>query len=490
MKKVFAVIMAFAVVIMFIIGIKTLLTNNTNEKTTSISSYYPVFTNEKWGVIDEKANIIIEPKYDEMITIPNSNKDIFICMENVNYEENTYNVKVLNSKNEEIFTSYDLIEAVENIDDSNNMWYEENILKVKKGEFYGVIDFSGKEIIEPKYQEITTLKGTKNSLVLKQNDKFGLSDNKGNIIIQPEYKEIKSIQDNYQNGYIVINQENKYGIIDFTSQVIVEAQYEDIKQLTSNHMYVVKQDGKWKLINSNKETLIENVNDVTQILEDRIIIKKDNQYGILLVSGEEKIKPQYEELSNLFEDYYLARKSGKYGIINSANGQILPFEYSKITYKKDADFILAEKENIAIGEIYNNKFEKKLDGIVSDINTEKGYIRVYVENEYKYYNLNFEEKTSIETLPNNNILLSKKDGKYGYINNKGNVVVDYIYEDAQELNAHGYAAVKQDGKWGAIDKNGAVIVDTIYNLQENIIIDFIGKWHLSVDLNSYYYTDE
>ena len=490
MKKVFAVIMAFAVVIMFIIAIKTLLTNNTNEKTTSISSYYPVFTNEKWGVIDEKANIIIEPKYDEMITIPNSNKDIFICMENVNYEENTYNVKVLNSKDEEIFTSYDLIEAVENIDDSNNMWYEENILKVKKGEFYGVIDFSGKEIIEPKYQEITTLKGTKNSLVLKQNDKFGLSDNKGNIIIQPEYKEIKSIQDNYQNGYIVINQENKYGIIDFTSQVIVEAQYEDIKQLTSNNMYVVKQDGKWKLINSKKETLIENVNDVTQILEDKIIIKKDNQYGILLISGEEKIKPQYEELSNLFGDYYLARKSGKYGIINSASGQILPFEYSKITYKKDAEFIIAEKENIAMGEIYNNKFEKKLDGIVSDINAEKGYIRVYVGNEYKYYNLNFEEKTSIETLPNNNILLSKKDGKYGYINNEGNVVVDYIYEDAQELNAHGYAAVKKDGKWGAIDKNGAVIVDTIYNLQENIIIDFIGKWHLSVDLNSYYYTDE
>ena len=154
-------------------------------------------------------------------------------------------------------------------------------------------------------------------------------------------------------------------------------------------MYVVKQDGKWKLINSKKETLIENVNDVTQILEDKIIIKKDNQYGILLVSGEEKIKPQYEELSNMFGDYYLVKKNGKYGIINSANEQVLPSQYSKITYKKDADFVVAEKENVAMGEIYNNKFEKKLDGIVSDINAEKGYIRVYVGNEYKYYNLNF-----------------------------------------------------------------------------------------------------
>lgn len=490
MKKVFAVIMAFAVVIMFIIGIRKLLTNDTNEKTTIISSYYPVFTNEKWGVIDDKANIIIEPKFDEIITIPNSNKDIFICMENINYAENTYNVKVLNAKNEEIFTGYDLIEALENIDDNNNMWYEENVLKVKKGEFYGVIDFSGKEILEPKYQEIATLKGTKNSLILKQNDKFGLSDNKGNIIIPPEYKEIKSIQNDYQNGYIVVNQENKYGIIDFNSEVIINTEYEDIKQIAGSHMYVVKQDGKWKLINSKKETLIENVNDVTQILEDKVIIKKDNKYGILLVSGEEKINPQYEELSNLFGDYYLAKKSGKYGIINSANKQVLPFEYSKITYKKDAEFVVAEKENVSMEEIYNNKFEKKLNGIVSDINTEKGYIRIYVGNEYKYYNLNFDEKTSIESLQNNNLFLSKKDGKYGYINREGKLVVDYTYEDAQELNEHGYAAVKKDGKWGAIDKTGAVVVNCKYDLQNNVIIDFIGKWHLSVDLNSYYYTNE
>ncbi len=51
-KKVIAVAIAFAVVIMFVIGIKTLLTTDTKEKTTTISSYYPVYTNGKWGVID------------------------------------------------------------------------------------------------------------------------------------------------------------------------------------------------------------------------------------------------------------------------------------------------------------------------------------------------------------------------------------------------------------------------------------------------------
>lgn len=483
--------MAFAVIIMFVIGIKTLLTTDTNEKTTVVSSYYPVFTNGKWGVIDQTGNIVIEPTYDEMITVPDSKTDIFICMENVNYDENMYTVKVLNSKNKEILNNYDLVEVIENMDESNNMWYEEGVLKVKKGELYGLVNFSGKEILKPEYQEITALAGTKNSLLLKKDDKFGLCDNEGNIIINPEYKEIKSIDNEYKNGYIVVNSEDKYGIIDFDSKVILEAKFEDIKNVSRNHMYVVKQDGKWKVINNEQTTILEdNFEDIAQIIEDEIIIIKDKKYGLVLTDGEEKIKTQYDELLNLFSDYYLAKKDGKYGVINISNETILEFEYSDIVYEKQADLVIANKNGQENSEVYNNKFEKQLEGIISDINSEKGYFRIYMGEEYKYYNLKFEEKKSQEVLTNNTLFLSKKDGKYGFVNKEGNVVVDYTYEDATEQNQFGFAAVKQDGKWGSIDKTGAVVVKPTYELQNNLIIDFIGKWHISADLNSYYYTDK
>lgn len=482
--------MAIAVVIMFVIGIKTLLTTDTNEKTTTISSYYLVFTNDKWGVINQTGEIVIEPTYDEMITIPDSKTDIFICVENVNYDTNTHTVKVLNSNNKEIFDNYDLVEAIENIDEADNMWYEEGVLKVKKGELYGLINFSGKEILKPEYQEINALTGTKNSLLLKKDDKFGLCDNEGNIIINPEYKEIKSIDNDYKNGYIVINNEDKYGIVDFDSKVILEAKYEDIKEVTGNHMYVVKQDEKWKVINNEENVILEeNFDDIAQIVNDKIIIVKNKKYGVVQ-NNEEKIKPQYEELLNLFNDYYLAKNKGKYGIVNMANETILPFEYSDISYDKQADIVIANKDGQTNSEIYNNKFEKQLEGIVSDINSEKGYLRIYNGEEYKYYNLKFEEKKSQEVLTTNDLFLSKKDGKFGFINKEGNVVVDYTYEDAIEQNQYGYAAVKQDGIWGAIDKTGAVVVKPSYDLQNNLIIDFIGKWHLASDLNSYYYTDK
>lgn len=191
----------------------------------------PCLPNGKWGVINGKGEFVVEPTYDEMITVPDSKSDIFICVQNVNYETGAYDVKVLNSKKKEILTDYDEVQAIENTDENQNMWYEEGVLKVKKGETYGLVNFLGKEILKPEYQNITPLVGTKNSLLLQKDENVGLCDNKGKVIIKPEYKEIKAIENDYQNGYIVKNGDGNYGIVDFNSKVILEPEYEDIGQV-------------------------------------------------------------------------------------------------------------------------------------------------------------------------------------------------------------------------------------------------------------------
>ena len=70
------------------------------------------------------------------------------------------------------------------------------------------------------------------------------------------------------------------------------------------------------------------------------------------------------------------------------------------------------------------------------------------------------------------------------------MVVDYIYDDATELNEYGFAAVQKNGKWGSVDSEGQVVVKPTYKLDENIIINFIGKWHLGQDLNMNYYCEK
>ena len=69
-------------------------------------------------------------------------------------------------------------------------------------------------------------------------------------------------------------------------------------------------------------------------------------------------------------------------------------------------------------------------------------------------------------------------------------MVEYTYDDATEQNEYGYSAVKKDGKWGVINNKGEVIQEPIYNLDDYLIIDFIGKWHLGKDVNMNYYSLE
>jgi hypothetical protein len=113
-----------------------------------------------------------------------------------------------------------------------------------------------------------------------------------------------------------------------------------------------------------------------------------------------------------------------------------------------------------------------------------------IGDEYKYYNFKFEEKDVTEILSSNTLFVSKKDDKYGFVDKDGNVVVDYIYDEAQEQNSYGYAAVKKGDLWGAIDSEGNVVVEPKYDLENNLVIDFIGKWHLGQDINMDYYCEK
>ena len=53
----------------------------------------------------------------------------------------------------------------------------------------------------------------------------------------------------------------------------------------------------------------------------------------------------------------------------------------------------------------------------------------------------------------NGLAVAKRNGKYGYINNKGDIIIDFKYEDARGFK-YDLAPVKINGKWGFIDESG------------------------------------
>ena len=80
-KKVAATIIAIIVIIMVIVSLKNLFTGNrTVPEMTVQTSYFTVYDNNKYGVIDNKGNTVVGLDYDELIVIPDQTRDLFVHM--------------------------------------------------------------------------------------------------------------------------------------------------------------------------------------------------------------------------------------------------------------------------------------------------------------------------------------------------------------------------------------------------------------------------
>ena len=398
----------------------------------------------------------------------------------VDDEERPYQTTARNDRTEPIFTDFDTIEAIDNYDSKQNVWFESNVLRVSKDGKYGLIDLEGKEVLPCEYDEITSLISIKDEFIVRKAGNQGLVNDKGQTIIPVQYKKVSTLKENYNSEYIVIDENDNYGVINTSGVVLIEPKYENIKYINSSTMFAVKESNVWKLYDTdNKEVVIDGgYDDIIEIKNDNLVIAKDGEYGVINTKNEEKIAPQYQDLKSVFSIYYIAKKDDKFGIINLENEEVLPFEYTSMIYVESASFIQADKTETET-VILDSNLTQKLSGIISEVNLNKGYIKVYENNEYKYYNFKFEEKKSSDLLTENTLFLSKKDGKYGYINKEGKSVIDYIYEDGTEQNICGYSAIKKDGLWGSINAIGAIVKEPSINLDDSIYVDFIGEWHLS-----------
>jgi len=490
-KKVIASVLVLVVLIMVIVLINKLLKNGSGKKTNEkiiTNSYISVYTNGKWGVINSKGEYVIEPQYDNMVVIPDASKEIFIYQSNVDLEKNTFDSKAIDAKLNNLFGNYQKVEAVQRLNKDGSISYDNNVLKVSNDSKYGLINFNGTELLPCEYDSIEPIKYIKNSFETVKDGKKGVVDNSGSIIVENKYNEVAAVTEKYEDGYIVKDSNNKYGLINYNKKQVLECKYDKIQNVCGNDMYVVKSGNELQIVKNGGEVVTKSGFDEVAGIDTNIVIKKSGKFGIISSTGESLVNPTYSYIKYLFDGKYIAAKDDKYGVIDLNNQTIIDFKYTGMTYMSEEGFIEADVDYTNT-ELLDINFAVKAKGIVSEINTNHKFVKVRVGDTYKYYDFQLQEKSVKDFYPANTLYLSKQNGKYGFVDKNGIVIVDYIYDDATEQNDYGYAAVKKDGKWGTIDSTGKVTVEPQYELMQNPVISFIGKWHLAPDLNANYYTD-
>lgn len=487
-KKVVATIVAILVIVMVIASIIMVLDKKNNEQIdVSVIKYFSAYKNSKWTVINSKGEQLTSISYDEMVIVPDETKNVFIVTYDVDYTNGTYKTKAVNDKNEIVFAQYENVSALEN-NNINDVWYDTEVLKYEKDGKYGLIDFDGKELLAAEYDDIYGMQGIERTLVLVKDGKYGLYNSVSkSLFVEAIYAGIENFGETYNDGYIVSNGDGKYGLVGAEGKSILENKYDKIFKVSGADKYVVSTSGKTKLIDKDGNVILDSgFDEISEIIGDVIVVKNSGKYGVLTTSGDVVLDAAFDTMKNCFGDYYIASTAGNYGVIDLMKNIKIEFKYKGIEYRSDIASLVCENEDLTT-DVYTRDLNLVFTGTISKVDAEQGYIRVRIGDDYKYYNLQYQEISSQDALKDNTLFLVKEDGKYGYVNRDGAKIVNCIYDDAKEQNEFGFCAVKKDGKWGVLQENGSVLLDPSISLDNNINIDFIGTWHLSenLELNAY-----
>ncbi|MCI9016971.1 MAG: WG repeat-containing protein [Clostridia bacterium] len=409
-------IIVVIIILFILIAIISLIIINNKKKIYNVEEvqeykYYQLNQSNKIGVIDIRGNIIIEPIYNT-IRIPNPEKPVFICQKDEQIE-------VLNDKKEKIFTQYEEVIPISINGIVTNVPYEKTVLKYKKDGKYGILDFSGKQVTKPIYEDIQSLTNKESQLLVKKDGKYGVINSKGAKIIPCEYDDIKgdgfyTTKDKYKlSGYIVAKKTQegyRYGYINHSAKKLLKTEYNKINRITETEetqdIYLISVKNGKVGVNKNDKILIDhNYQDIEYDEYEKLFkLNRNSQYGVANLLGKQVIPIEYTTIE--FNGLYIK------GIKVNAEEKYFDVKGNEIQDIKYNTLIKTENENYYIS--INNE---NLYGVIEKDN------KVVINNEYTY----------IEYLFNDYFIATKEEGAVGIIDIKENIIVDFKYDVLQKI---------------------------------------------------------
>ena len=139
----------------------------------------------------------------------------------------------------------------------------------KNTTLFGVVDFSGKEIISIKYDDIKFVQNTREFYITVSNGTMGILDENGGTIIAPsEFQDISLLDD--ENQLYLVEKSGEYGVVNRNGKIIIYAENDQIGYDTTKYNLVdipnnlfllntcipVKKDGKYGLYNKEGDLVL------------------------------------------------------------------------------------------------------------------------------------------------------------------------------------------------------------------------------------------
>ncbi|MCC5943680.1 MAG: WG repeat-containing protein [Bernardetiaceae bacterium] len=426
------------------------------------------------GYIDAKGKTLVPTQYSYIHNFP----EIYKKQKGV-----THVVK--NDKNG--YINHEGKEVVPPIYDEIDANFEENYLRkrgvsaVSKNGLQGYIDAKGKEFLPCEYTEIKGFEAiyTKPEAlaVAKKGDKFGCIDTHGAVAIPFEYDFI-GIDERLPN-LAFVRKADQWGVRNHLNEEIIATDFAQTKLLydSSSQKAIIEVKSKEKLFtywNANGQAVAALTGEEAKNwAQDLAAVRHSNKkWGFKNAQNEWKIPAQYENVGNFSDGLaFVKTNNGKYGFMDKNQNIKIAAEYEAATdfnegrafVKQNDKWILINTEGNPIGK---NQFDQvyKFNQGLAVVGEKSKDMMLYALLDKEGKLLTKFEYSEIGKMSEGRIAVRyyhKNDEKhrFGYLNQQGAKVVDFIYEVAQPFH-EGIARVKPSakGKWTFIDTEGKELI--------------------------------
>ena len=200
---------------------------------------------------------------------------------------------------------------------------------------YGYFNAETGVFFKPEFDVINMFSGEDSAEIIK-NHKYGYIYSGGKNVIMPKYDGIKS---KGSNDLVPVQVDKLWGYVNLEDKMEIEPQFECAGGFDDNGLAPVMAGRKWGYINSKGEITIKPQFDNAYSFNENglAIIRIGVYYGLINTKGDIVLRPQFRDLSRFGNYGYQVMFNDKWGLLDNCGNVVLEpqFDMIKVTPTED-----------------------------------------------------------------------------------------------------------------------------------------------------------
>lgn len=261
------------------------------------------------------------------------------------------------------------------------------------------------------------------------------------------------------------------------SYYLTAISYKDVKDGFNGYHMVQAENELWGLAGENGAGVLrcEYLNIGNYYTECIPVKTEENEVYFVDINGNRALnykgEETAEELGIVTGNVYWAKIGDSYSFYN-LEGKKISEDYQKVTNQNGGITLVQQNDKWKlVDEEFHQIGEDTYAGIIVDeagFGIRKGCAfanllgKGYQLMDSKGKLLSKDYYSNARLMVDGTAAAVEQDGKWGFVDGKGKMVIEPKYEDAKSFS-NGFAAVKQNGKWGFINLENKMVIEPLFD---------------------------